>query len=119
MRLYAARSWSRLALGHKEPNLAETNSSEGGRIAPDERLLEAELCGVKLDGGGDIGDGNPGLDFVAFDQRRRWNTHGFPAYHAAKNPTKYLIYEAILPSSRLFVPATKDLGSVAVTSGVR
>jgi hypothetical protein len=50
-------------------NVAKVHAGKGRRLAPSERLLEAELLDVAFDGGRKITDRQAGVDLLAFGDR--------------------------------------------------
>ncbi len=54
---------------------AKAHAGECRRLAPSERLLEAELLGVEFEGGWNITDRQAGVDLLAFDERLGWSRY--------------------------------------------
>ena len=74
----AARRFSWLGVGvpfAKNIWTTKVHAGEGRRLAPGERLLEAELLDVEFDGGWNVTDRQAGVDLLTFDERQGWATH--------------------------------------------
>src|SRR6267378_1778323 len=56
-------------------DLTKVHAGKGRRLAPCERLLEAELLDVEFDGSRNVTDRQAGVDLLAFDERQGWAAH--------------------------------------------
>jgi hypothetical protein len=59
----------RRAFRQEHLDFTKVHAGEGRRLAPGERLLEAELLDVEFDGGWDVTDRQARVDLLAFDER--------------------------------------------------
>src|SRR5205814_902924 len=56
--------------------LVEVHARERRRIAPSKRQLEAEFFRIEVDRGSNVGDGEAGVDLLAFDEGSGRCVHG-------------------------------------------
>src|SRR5204863_294354 len=64
------------ALPEEHLHLVEVHARERRRIAPSKRQLEAEFFRIEVDRGSNVGDGEAGVDLLAFDERSGRSVHG-------------------------------------------
>jgi len=64
------------ALPEEHLHLVEVHARERRRIAPSKRQLEAEFFRIEVDRGSNVGDGEAGVDLLAFDEGSGRSVHG-------------------------------------------